>query len=81
MTLHEYLKSKTAPEQKAFAKACDSSLAYLFNVARGDRQASAALCISIERETAGKVSCEEMRSDVDWAYLRNTKPPKKKRAA
>lgn len=80
MTLLEFLKSKTAPEQKAFAKACDASPAYLFNVARGDRQASAALAINIERESAGKVTCEEMRSDVDWAYLRNTKP-KKRRAA
>jgi DNA-binding transcriptional regulator YdaS (Cro superfamily) len=29
-------------------------------------------CPSIERVTGGKVRCEELRPDVDWAYLRGT---------
>jgi len=29
-------------------------------------------CPSIERATAGAVRCEDLRPDVDWAYLRNT---------
>lgn len=29
-------------------------------------------CPSIERLTQGRVTCEELRSDVDWAYLRGT---------
>jgi DNA-binding transcriptional regulator YdaS (Cro superfamily) len=28
-------------------------------------------CPVIERETGGAVRCEELRPDVDWAYLRN----------
>jgi DNA-binding transcriptional regulator YdaS (Cro superfamily) len=30
----------------------------------------AAHCPSIEKATAGLVTCEELRPDVDWAYLR-----------
>lgn len=29
-------------------------------------------CIAIEKATHGAVRCEEMRPDVDWAYLRGT---------
>lgn len=32
----------------------------------------AARCPAIERATDGQVRCEDMRPDVDWAYLRNT---------
>jgi DNA-binding transcriptional regulator YdaS (Cro superfamily) len=30
------------------------------------------LCIAIDRESGGAVRCEDIRTDVDWAYLRNT---------
>lgn len=29
-------------------------------------------CPSIERATCGAVVCEDLRPDVDWAYLRGT---------
>lgn len=29
-------------------------------------------CILIERATRGAVRCEDLRPDVDWAYLRGT---------
>lgn len=31
-------------------------------------------CIPIEKETNGEILCEEMRPDLDWAYLRGSKP-------
>jgi len=31
-----------------------------------------ARCPAIERETAGLVTCEELRPDVDWQFLRGT---------
>jgi DNA-binding transcriptional regulator YdaS (Cro superfamily) len=75
MTLLELLESKSPAEQKAFAKACGSkSVLYLFHVARGHKkQVGESLAINIERESAGKIRCEDLRPDVDWAYLRNTK--------
>lgn len=30
-------------------------------------------CPMIERATSGAVTCEELRPDVDWAYLRGTR--------
>jgi DNA-binding transcriptional regulator YdaS (Cro superfamily) len=80
MSLKTYLKSLTPAEREAFAKACDTSLGQLNQVAWGYRRAGESLAINIERESGGKVTCEQLRPDVDWAYLRNTKP-KKSRAA
>ena len=36
------------------------------------RKVPAEHCPVIERLTKGVVRCEELRPDVDWAYLRNT---------
>lgn len=36
------------------------------------RQVPAERCPSIERATGGLVRCEDLRPDVDWAYLRAT---------
>ena len=30
-------------------------------------------CSDIERATGGQVTCEELRPDFDWAFLRGTK--------
>jgi len=38
---------------------------------RGDR-VPAEFCPDIERATLGRIRCEELRPDVDWAYLRGT---------
>lgn len=38
----------------------------------GTRQVAAERCPSIERATGGQVRCEDLRPDVDWAYLRAT---------
>ena len=37
-------------------------------------------CPSIERATEGAVRCEDLRPDVDWAYLRGTDCPSKESA-
>ncbi|MEI7216245.1 helix-turn-helix domain-containing protein [Pectobacterium carotovorum] len=38
----------------------------------GVRPIPAERCLEIEKITQGKVTCEELRPDVDWAYLRST---------
>lgn len=81
MTLLELLESKSPTEQQSFAKACGSrSVLYLYHVARGHKRVGESLAINIERESGGSIRCEDLRPDVDWAYLRSTKP-KKRRAA
>lgn len=42
--------------------------------ANGTRQIPAERCPEIEKATKGAVTCEELRPDVDWAYLRATLP-------
>lgn len=37
-------------------------------------------CIDIEKATDGRVRCEELRPDIDWAYLRATDCPVKEAA-
>lgn len=40
----------------------------------GRRALSAEQCIAIERETAGAVTVEELRPDIDWAVIRGHRP-------
>lgn len=80
MSLKSYLKSLPPDKREAFAGACETSVGQLTQVALGHRRAGESLAINIERESGGAIRCEDLRPDVDWAYLRNTKP-KKPRAA
>jgi DNA-binding transcriptional regulator YdaS (Cro superfamily) len=72
MTLLEYIKPLTKFELDALADRCETSAGQLKQVARGHRRCGESLAINLERETAGAVPCEELRPDVDWAYLRST---------
>jgi DNA-binding transcriptional regulator YdaS (Cro superfamily) len=72
MDLKTYMHQLESAELEDFAKAVSSSVGHLRNIAGGLRQAGEALAISIERESQGTVTCEEMRPDVDWAYVRGT---------
>lgn len=38
----------------------------------GVRRVPAERCPDVERATGGAVRCEDLRPDVDWAYLRGT---------
>lgn len=72
MTLRQFLNSLPNGGQKALAEQLNISPAYLYQVAKGIRSASEQLSIKIERASDRKVTCEELRPDVDWAYLRQT---------
>jgi DNA-binding transcriptional regulator YdaS (Cro superfamily) len=48
---------------------------------RGDRQVPAERCLLIERETTARgapVLCEELRPDMQWGVLRQSKPRRTK---
>jgi len=72
MTLHEYIKGLDKEALEILARRCITSVGQLKQVAYGNRRASAALAVALERETGGKVTCEQLRSDIDWAYIRRT---------
>jgi DNA-binding transcriptional regulator YdaS (Cro superfamily) len=70
--LRTYLKSMPTEQQEAFAKRCGTSLNYLRKAISTGQKLRESLAIDIERESAGQVRVEQMREDVDWAYIRGT---------
>lgn len=76
MDLKTYIHHLDADALEQFARSVDSSVGHLRNISSGQRQAGEALCIAIDKATRGGVACEELRPDVDWAYLRGTRKRK-----
>lgn len=70
--LREYLNGLSPDEQEQFAHRCDTSVGYLRKAISTKQLLGPNLVIAIERESGGAVTCEDVRSDVDWAFLRNT---------
>lgn len=74
MNLHDYLQ-KTGSSQSELARKIDAPAVLVHQWATGKRRVPAERCPTIERATAGVVTCEELRPDVDWGYLRGATPP------
>jgi DNA-binding transcriptional regulator YdaS (Cro superfamily) len=45
---------------------------FISKIANGTKRVPLEQCVPIEQFTEQQVTCEEMRPDVDWAYLRNS---------
>ena len=58
----------------ALAHQVGVSIAVVSQWVSGYRSVPATRCIPIEKATSGAVRCEDLRPDVDWAYLRGTAP-------
>lgn len=71
MTLQDYF-DKTGISQAAFAREIGVSLPLVNQWKAGSRQVPASRCPDIERATNRAVTCEELRPDVNWGYLRGT---------
>lgn len=70
MNIHDYLKESNQTQME-FAR--------LLGVSQGtvgywlhNKLPTLERAIQIEKITGGKVRCEDLRPDVDWAYLRGT---------
>ena len=74
-TLIAYLNSKPPQDQADFAVRCGTTIGYLRKASCVGQRLREAVCINIERESAGAVRCEELRPDVDWQFLRATDCP------
>lgn len=59
-----------AGSMQALATALGVTKGAVFQWKMPSRKVPAEHCPAIERMTAGRVRCEELRPDVDWAYLR-----------
>lgn len=72
MDLKTHLANLSPDEREIFAAQCKTSVGHLKNIAYGYKPCGESLAIAIDRESRGKVTCEELRPDVDWAYLRKS---------
>ena len=71
-TLRTYLNILSTHDQIDFCSRCKTSVSYLRKAMSIGQRLGESLCIDIERESSGRVRCEDLRPDVDWAYLRGT---------
>lgn len=72
MTLDTFLKHRPRGTSARLAKSLGVSPVLVSQWRTGQRQVPASRCVDIERETGGRVRCEDLRPDVDWNYLRVT---------
>ena len=73
MKLQDYFLV-TGISQAALAREIGVSVVLINQWKSGVRQVPASRCPDIERATNGAVTCEELRPDVNWGYLRGTAP-------
>lgn len=69
--LLEYLNAMPVPDRDEFARRCETTVGYLRKAISTGQKLREGLCINIERESRRHVTCEQLRPDVDWAFLRN----------
>jgi len=70
MKLADYLKELGSVNRLAEASGLHPVLISQWKT--GTRKVPAKHCPAVERATGGVVRCEDLRPDVDWAYLRAT---------
>jgi DNA-binding transcriptional regulator YdaS (Cro superfamily) len=69
-SLLAYLNNLPPHERDAFAARCKTSVNYLRSATSAGKKLGDRLVVSIERESGGAVRAEDLRPDIDWAYLR-----------
>jgi len=67
-----YLNALHKEPRQRFVESCCTSEAYLRKAISSGQRLGAGLCIKVDRASAGAVRCEDLRPDVDWAYLRES---------
>lgn len=69
-SLLHYLNSLPLDEREGFASRCNTTVGYLRKACSKGQKLGETLCIRIAYESAGAVSCEDLRPDVDWPAIR-----------
>jgi DNA-binding transcriptional regulator YdaS (Cro superfamily) len=81
MTLLDLIRSLEPAQLDALAERSGTSVGNLKQIAYGYRLAGPGLAINLDRESGRAVTCEELRPDIDWAYLRNSSTGSEQSAA
>jgi DNA-binding transcriptional regulator YdaS (Cro superfamily) len=64
MNFKDYMAALSADEKRTLAKAADTEVIYLIQIAGGHAQPSPKLANRIEQATNGKVSRHDLRPDI-----------------
>lgn len=80
MKLLDYLNAIPVEARDPFAKRCGTSFDYLRQIGYGNRPCTERIAINLERESGRILICEELCPDADWAFIRSTTPPPRRRA-
>ena len=68
-----YFLNALPPEKRTvFSNKCGTTEGYIRKACSSKQRLRADLCIAIERESGGAVRCEDLRQDVDWAFIRRS---------
>lgn len=71
-TFHAYFKALSKDARQAVADKVGTSVAYLWQIAYEQRRCAESLAIEIEKASNRAVKVEDLRPDVDWAYVRSS---------
>jgi len=71
-TFRTYFKALTKDEREQLAHQVGTSAAYLWQIAYKQRRCNESMAIEIEKASKGAVRVEDLRPDVDWAYIRSS---------
>lgn len=72
MQLKEYFQGSKRGEMARLIRFMNIAQPIVSLWVNGKRRVPAERCPEIEKFTEGKVTCEELRPDVDWKVLRNS---------
>lgn len=78
--LRTYLNLMSLDEQTAFADRCKTTIGYLRKAISKGERIGEKICMAIERESCGAVTCEMLRPDVNWLRWRDMVPKRNRRA-
>jgi len=67
-----YFKALAKDERASLAEQVGTSVAYLWQIAYGQRRCKESMAIEIEKASRRAVRLEDLRPDVDWAYVRSS---------
>jgi DNA-binding transcriptional regulator YdaS (Cro superfamily) len=67
-----YLATLSPEDRAQFACRCGTTVGYLRKAVSIGQKLGESLCIALERESGRAITCEAVRPDVDWAYLRGS---------
>ena len=79
MKLIDYLNAIPVEARDSFAARCGTSFNYLRQVGYGNRPCPEKIAINLERESNRILLCEELCPEADWAFIRSTPSPSRRR--